>query len=1161
MSLQFYLGPSGSGKSFKLHRDIIEWAQREPNRNFLFMVPDQFTMQTQVDLVNASKRKGIMNVDVLSFGRLSHRVFEELGCDGGLILDDTGKSLILRKLAGDLAVKMPVLGTNLDKIGYIHEIKSVISELKLYNVTDDKLDKMIEFSERRNLLNMKLKDIKTVYEAFNQYISDKYLTSEETLKLLTVRIAESEIVKDSVVIFDGFTGFTPVQYALIERLMGLTNKVIFSITIDIDSDPYKIRGEQELFYLSKKTILNLQQMSFGVGITQDEDVVLKDVPRFGENDVMRHLEKSLFRYPVSKYASKPENLDIFECINPMDEVENVCIKIYDLVHSKNYEYRDIAVVCGDLPTYSDYFEELGSTFGIPFFLDENKAVSFNPFVEFLRGAMKVVLENFSYDSVMHFLRCGMSGIDDEDIDIFDNYILRCGIKGKRNFCNVFTRLPFGESDDKTQDEALMVLNRINEIRERFDNLVEPLASFSGKKANNVSSYVEGLYELMKRSDSQNRLKCMADEFRDMSDEDNARRYEQIFPLIVDLLDQIYALLGQEEMSFEEFSQIFESGIAELSVGTIPAGVDRVLVGDMERSRLGRIKVLFFIGVNDGSIPKKSGSGGLLSDIDRDYLKGAEISLAPTPREQSYIQRFYLYLNMTKPSERLYISFSRMNMEGKPLRESYMISQMQAMFPNLRVKEYEERPSRFFEVRNPQNGLSAVSDALREYAQGQLSSMSKDELLALIMYISNDKKGRAIIESLIDTAFFEYKDKPLSGELARKLYGSQLLSSVSRFEKYASCAYAHFLNYGMRLAERDEFAFERRDLGSVFHAILDSFAKKMQSLGYTLTNFPDDIAKETLDIIIENESVLYGRAVLRSTASNEYMLKRIKEIMQRTVLTTREQLSKGSFVPSEFEYGFTQKVGEREGEYEVNLCGKIDRIDICKDEDKIYVKVMDYKSSKKDIELDSLLYGIQLQQPLYMIAAINAIKRKYPEFDVSMGAMLYYQMTDPLIDAEGIESDEEILSEIEKELKPTGFVSMDKQILKKLDDGIDGCSYKSSVIPAETLKSGLLGAGSRVLSKEDYDIVSDYTEYICNNLSSEIMNGKISINPIYKGASACKYCVYKDICPYDDRQRGYMHTVLTGYKKDDALEIMRTILNPESENDLMPEDTNETTESD
>ena len=1161
MSLQFYLGPSGSGKSFKLHRDIIEWAQREPDRNFLFIVPDQFTMQTQIDLVNASKRKGIMNVDVLSFGRLAHRVFEELGCDGGLILDDTGKSLILRKLAGELSEKMPVLGSNLDKIGYIHEIKSVISELKLYNVTDEKLDKLIDFSQNRNLLNLKLKDIKTVYEAFNKYIEDKYLTSEETLKLLTMKISESDIVKGSVVVFDGFTGFTPVQYALIERLLELTNKVIFSITIDIDSSPYKILGEQELFFLSKKTILNLQKLSFGVGIPQDDDVVFKDVYRFENNDEMKHLEKALFRYPVAKYKSKPDNIEIIECINPMDEVENVCIKIYDLVHSEGYEYRDIAVVCGDLPTYSDFFEEMGDTFDIPFFLDENKAVSFNPFVEYLRGAMNVVLENFSYDSVIHFLRCGMSGIDDEEIDVFDNYILRCGIKGKRNYLNVFTRLPFGEKDETAQNEALFLLNGINEIRERFINLLEPLISFSGKKERSVSMYVEGLYEFIKRSDSQNKLMSMADEFRGSNDEENARRYEQVFPLIIDLLDKIYALLGQENMPFEEFLQIFESGIAELRVGTIPAGVDRVLVGDMERSRLSKIKVLLFIGVNDGSIPKNSGSGGLLSDIDRDYLKGSEIGLAPTPREQAYIQRFYLYLNMTKPSEKLYISFSRMNTEGKPLRESYMISQILTMFPNLRVQEYEERPSRFFEVRNFQNGISAVAEALRECAQGQLSNMSKDELIALIMFISNDDEGRKIIESLIDTAFFEYKEKPLSRELAKKLYGSRFMSSVSRLEKFASCGYAHFLNYGMRLAERDEFAFESRDLGSVFHSILDSFAKKMQSLGYRLTDFPDEVAKETLDTLIENESVLYGRAVLRSTAANEYMLKRIKEIMLRTVLTTREQLSKGSFIPTEFEYGFAQKVGGKEGEYEVNLCGKIDRIDICRDEDRVYVKVMDYKSSHKDIELDALLYGIQLQQPLYMIAAINAMKRKYPKCDVSMGAMLYYQMKDPLVDAESIESDEDISKEIAKELKPSGFVSFDKQILEKLDEGLGGCSYKSSAIPVETLKSGSLAANSRILSKEDFDTVSEYTEYICNNLSDEIMGGNISIEPVYKSASACEYCVYKDICPYDDRQRGYRHRILKGCKKEDALDAMRTVLHPETASESMTENTDDTSIND
>ena len=286
MSLQFYFGPSGCGKSSALHRDITQWAEREPHRSFLFLVPDQFTMQTQFDLVNASRNKGIMNIDVLSFGRLAHRVFEETGFAGKPVLDDTGKSLVLRRVAAGKKDELPLIGPNLHKIGYIHEVKSALSEFMQYGLDPGQVGQLADYARSRPALSHKLMDLQTLYAGFLSYIQDKFITTEETLDLLTRAVEKSELIRDSVIVFDGFTGFTPIQNRLIRRLMELARRVILSVTIAAGEDPFLMEGEQELFHLSKKTVRDLCLLAKEAGIGRAEDIYMKkgsSLPVFGQS--------------------------------------------------------------------------------------------------------------------------------------------------------------------------------------------------------------------------------------------------------------------------------------------------------------------------------------------------------------------------------------------------------------------------------------------------------------------------------------------------------------------------------------------------------------------------------------------------------------------------------------------------------------------------------------------------------------------------------------------------------------------------------------------------------------------------------------------------------------------------------------------------------------
>ena len=1112
MALQFYFGPSGSGKSKRLHQDVLHMAAKDPDCNFLFLVPDQFTMQTQTDLVKESPGGGIMNIDVLSFGRLTHRIFEETGYGRKPVLDDTGKSLVLRKVASSVQEELPVLSGNLNKIGYIHEIKSAISEFKQYGLSVERVGELAEFSKSRGTLYYKLKDLKTLYQAFDTYVAERFITTEDTLALLSRAVHESKIMKNSVVIFDGFTGFTPIQYRLIAELMELSRMVIVSVTLGEGENPYRIMGEQELFYLSKKTVRDLQKWAQKRNVRQAEDVYLGKggLPRFRESRELAHLEKQLFRYPLKPYEESQKDcipaIQIREAMSPAGEVRGACILIKKLVLEQNYSYRDIAVVTGELETYGDFFEREAATYDIPVFIDRTRGILLNPFLEYIRSALRIVLQNFSYESVFHYLRSGLADFTMEETDLLENYILATGIKGRKKWGELFTR---------------NATEQINELRERLYGQMTPLL----QKQETASGYVKALYEFIVAGRIQEKLLTFEEQFRADGEEERAKEYAQIYRLVMELLNQIEGLLREEAMTLQEFADILDSGFAEIEVGTIPGGVDRVIVGDMERTRLNQVKVLLFLGVNDGNIPRNANKGGIISDIDREFLKDSDIELAPTPRQQMFTQRLYLYMNMTKPSERLYLSYARISSDGKTLRPSYLIDTVKALFPcAYQGNLMEGKESVTERIMGKKDALPYVAEELRERAQGRAGGMTDEEFFSLCRIYWEDTAFRSQLEKLLQAAYEHYEHKPLGAMIARMVYGTVLENSVSRLERYAACAYAHFLQYGLNLKEREVFQLENTDLGNIYHEVLEVFSHRLKEHGYTWLDFPKEEGEQLLWEALENCSMQYGETILYSSARYQYMIERMYRILKRTIWALKKQLKSGKFLPEAFEMSFSRVENldavniTLSKEEKMKLRGRIDRLDTCEDEDHIYVKVIDYKSGNKKFDLAAVYYGLQLQLIVYMNVAAEMMKKSHPDKEVVPAALLYYHVNDPMIKSEEELSPEQVNDQLLKELRMNGLVNDSEEVIGLLDGSF---ATKSSIIPVERKSDGSLSARSSVVNRQDYEVISNYVNQKMHQFGTEILQGNIEVNPCEQGnTESCTYCTFREICAFDGKIPGF-----------------------------------------
>lgn len=1139
MSLRFYFGPSGSGKSHRIYEEIMQRAAQEPGRNFLIIVPDQFTMQTQKDLVMRSDRGGILNIDVLSFGRLSHRILEEVGTKEMPVLDDTGKSLVLQKIAADLKEQLPAMGSLLHKQGYIHEVKSAISEFMQYGISTQDMDKLIASAEKRGALAMKLRDLKTLYRGFQDYIRDHFITTEETLDVLRRSLVKSKILPDSVVVFDGFTGFTPIQNRLIQELMRVCEETIVTVTIGEEEDPYQMDGEQKLFHLSKKTVADLVKLAVEAEVTRGEDVFVKDGPnRFTEAPALCYLEQNLFRYQYEPYTEKQCEIRMFEALSPREEVHQTALYIRKLIREEGLTYRDIAVVIGDLEGYASYVETEFGQLEIPCFLDRTRGIVLNPMIEYIKSALQLYIRDFSYDTVFHFLRSGMADISREEIDELENYVIRTGARGYRTYSRLFTRkteeMQQGSGQEDTE-RAEETLERLNRIRQQFADTVEILHMAPRAKA---GEYVDHLYDFLEQNQVQQKLLNYQQQFEQEGDLAKAREYAQIYRLVMDLLDQIYGLLGEEEISLQEFADILDAGFGEITVGTIPQNVDRIVVGDMERTRLKQVKVLFFLGGNDGNIPKNASKGGIISDMDREFLIESGTEMAPSPRQQMYIQRLYLYLNMTKPSQRLYLSYAKVNSDGKGIRPSYLIDTVRKLFPQLAV-EYPQNRSRLEQIEGRQEGARYLAEELREYADGTLREEERQDFYLMYRAYEADPEGR---DRLTAAAFRRYKESGLSRIVARALYGRQLENSVSRLETYAACACRHFLQYGLSLQEREEFGFEVSDMGNVYHAVLENFAGKLAESGRTWWDFDENFATQAIKEAVEGYAATYGETVLYSSARNEYAITRMSRILTRTVLTLQQHLKQGSFQPDDYElsFRFAEDLDsihvDLSEEEKMHLQGRIDRIDVSEDAEHVYVKVIDYKSGNKKFDLAALYYGLQLQLVVYMNAAMELESRKHPDKEIVPAALLYYHIDDPTIETPVELTQEQINEEILTKLRMNGVVNSDPAVVERLDRFLQD---KSKVIPVEKKKDGSFSARSGILSREELHVVSAYVDTKIRQIGREILDGKIAANPYEKGnEEACTYCAYKKVCGFDGSIPGYEKRQLEDLDKQTLMQRMQ-----------------------
>ena len=1107
MPLKFVFGSSGSGKSHYLYRCVIDESVRHPERNYIVLVPEQFTMQTQKDLVTMHERRGIMNIDVLSFKRLAYRVFEETGKGSLPVLDDEGKNLILRKIAGDYENRLHVLRGNVRKLGYISEVKSVISEFAQYDIGEDEIERVMELVGEKSRLYYKLADIQVLYRGFTEYLREKYITKEELLDVLSRAVRESELLKNSTIVLDGFTGFTPVQDRLLAELMKHCRSVMISVTMDQRENPYAYSHPYQLFALSKQMVTSLVKIAEREGIHLEEPVELygRTPYRFRGNKALAFLEHHLFRYGSGKYAGEPQAVSVHIARNPKEEAFAAAGRVRRFLREDGYRLRDVGVIVSDMEVYGDYLKRAFEMYDVPVFMDQKRSILLNSFVEYIRSLLHMVEQNFTYESVFRFLRTNLAGFTFEEVDELENYVIGLGIKGYKRWQERWIRHLRGMETEE--------LERLNHYRTILVEKVDSLVFVLKQRKKSVKDITCALYDFMVREELQVRIARQEEIFKAAGRLSLAKEYAQIYRIIVDLFDKFVELLGEESVSLSEYCRLLDAGLEEARVGVIPPSVDQVVVGDMERTRLKDIKALVFVGANDVYLPGNLLRTGLLSEQDREKFARERLALSPGGKEKAYVQKFYLYLNLTKPSEALDIFYSRVSADGKSVRPSYLIQEICRLFPDICIQDEEEKGIRQQEL-TEEMGIGYLIRGFQGIGDGMDDAWSE-----LYTWYKKAPGWQEKIEDFLQAGFYRMPSDSLTSQVAKRLYGEDFENSISRVERFCSCAFSHFLTYGLGLRERQEYEFQAVDLGNVCHRALERFSGKVEAGGGDWTQIAEEARKQYMDESVKEAIADYGNSVLYSSARNEYLIVRMKQMLERTVWALIRQLEAGDFKPSAYEMRFEN--------------GKIDRVDTCVDGDRIYVKVLDYKTGSKAFDVVSLYHGLQLQLMVYMDAAVKKETKKHPGQEVIPAGIFYYRIKDPLVDkAEAGTVEDAVL----KELKPDGLINLQEDVLRHLDHRMEGDSL---VVPVKYNKNGSLSKGSKAVPPEEFGIMVRHAVNKAKEVRRRILQGEVEAVPYRKGQdTGCDYCGYRDVCGFDVKIPGCAYRELAKMSSEEAIRALK-----------------------
>ena len=1024
-------------------------------------------------------KSSLIDVEVLTLSRMAYRVLGEIGGDANH-LSKPGKDMLIFDLLTKEKNNLNFLGKSEKNVEIVNRM---FTEFKKHNVLVEDLKNANVQSEYTNL---KLKDISNLYEKYENRLKDNFMDENDSLSLLAENLDKTNIFDSSLIYIDEFLGFTPQEYKVFEKLINKAQEITVGVCVDnLQNISSK---ENDIFYFNKVYAKKIIEIAKKVGSEIDE-VFLDETIRF-KNEELKFLEENLYALN-KKYDKNIKNIKLFLANNPYTEIEYVAQNIHSLVKKSGYHYNEIGIIAEDLEKYSEDAKAIFNKYEIPLFIDEKKELNQNILIKFIIAMLDVFSKNWSYEAIFNYVKTGLLDIKLEDLYVLENYCSKWGIKGKKWYDKEFS---YEEINDK--QEKLEMLRK---------QIVNPLIEFKNKVSKNKSAteITKEIYNFI----TDNKINEVLDrKIKEYNSIEISDEYNTSYKLLTSVLEDICMVFKDEKIGFERYKEILQIGLSSCELGKIPATQDQVVLGDTERTRSNKLKVVFVIGINDGTFPKVNRMEGYLNDADRAELDNIGINIAKNSVDSLYEEQFNIYRTLTTPEELLFLSYTGTDKQGLSVRPSILIKKIKRIFS--KIVEESDIIERKYIITNEKATFEEVLNLYKEYLEGKDIKEEEKDLLRYFYFLDKKRFKRAV-----SGIYYSNKSQDISKENIEKLYGNYLKTSVSRLESYRRCPFSFHLTYGLKLKEKEELKIGSIDTGSFMHEVIDLFFKEIDDKNLNIKEVTEDEILKIVNKIVSELLETSRYYIFSSSAKFRLLTRRLKKVVYQSICYIVYSLKYSDFKILGHEVEFSSNGEFKNIKLEIDdkkleITGKIDRIDTAKQ----YVRIIDYKSSMKDLDLKQVEAGLQIQ----LITYLDAISE---QTDLTPSGILYMGLIDNVVKNAKNLSEEEIENKIRNNFKMKGLILADISVVKMMDNKLE--TGASDIIPVYISKDGTLSEKrSSVISKEDFDSLQKRVKDIIKEISKEILRGKIEIKPYYYNKkTGCDYCVYRTICMFNTNIKG------------------------------------------
>ena len=902
MSFRVVYGRAGTGKS-KFCFDEIKKLSKNQGQKIYIIVPEQFSYATEKRLLDTLDENATVNVEVISFKRLAYRIAKEVG-EKRVALTKTAKAMLIKYIVDKNKDDLNFLA----KANDIDLVLRTITEFKKHNIDISLLKNQIEKTENK-LLKLKLEDIEKIYSKYQEAIEKSFIDEEDMLTILAKNISKTDMFDNALVYLDEFAGFIPQEYLIIEEILKKANKV----TMAICSDGLEINKSNvnDIFYENKKTIKKLIEHAKNANANIEKEVFFDKSSRF-KNEELSALEKNIYSLKNEVYDKDVKSIFLNLYQNPYEEIEEVAKKIVKLVRENDIRYKDISIIIKNIEEYESIAYAIFSKYSIPIFIDSKKELNDNILIKYVLSIFDIYSKNWSKEAVISYIKTNFLDISKNDIYRIENYCNKWQIRGNKWY-----------KEDWTYDSLSKDLEELNALRKQ---IVEPLVKFNQdlKNQNTADNIAKKLYEFLEENNIKEKLNERLSKIDEL---EYKNEYISSYNILIDILDEIALIYKDQKMTYDIFKDILIEGIKVSKYGEIPEVLDQVVIGDVERSRIHKIDTSFILGINDGIYPSINQDEGFLNDNDREELKKSGLEIAKGTIESIYDEEFNIYKAFTTAENKIYLSYLSSDKEGKAKRPSMLISKIKKIFPKLIEESNVLKKGEDISI-----GEASFKDLLLNLRKLQDGEEIDDIWASVFNWYNSNEKYKSKLEFSLKG--FEDKNdaQKISEDNIKRLYGDRLKTSISRLEQFKNCPFSYHLTYGLKLKEKEELKIKAIDTGSFMHDVIDTFFENTSNI--------KEITEEEIEIEVEdiiNEKLNLSRNyIFSSTPRFTVLTNRLKKVVTQSIKYIVYQIQNSDFEPIGNELEFSRKIGN------VEIYGKIDRLDELNTEGGKYLRIIDYK---------------------------------------------------------------------------------------------------------------------------------------------------------------------------------------------------------------------------